>query len=80
MKNIILIGFMGTGKTTIATKLAIRLNMRYVSTDNIIEKREKRTINEIFTDSGQLQAEYQVLPLLADSLARKLVHTVLDRW
>lgn len=35
---------------------------------------------EIFTDSGQLQAEYQLLPLLAESLARKLVHTVLDRW
>ena len=53
MRNIVLIGFMGSGKTTIATKLAVRLNMKYVSTDNIIEKREKRTINEIFTDSGE---------------------------
>jgi shikimate kinase len=53
MRNIVLIGFMGTGKTTIATKLALRLNMRYVSTDDLIEKKEKRTINEIFTDSGE---------------------------
>lgn len=53
MKNIILIGFMGTGKTTIATQVANRLKMRYVSTDGLIEKREKRTINEIFTDSGE---------------------------
>lgn len=53
MKNIVLIGFMGTGKTTIATKLALRLNMRYVSTDDLIEKKEKRTINEIFTNSGE---------------------------
>ena len=53
MKNIVLIGFMGTGKTTIATKLANALNMRYVSTDDLIEKREKRTINEIFTKSGE---------------------------
>ena len=53
MHNITIIGFMGTGKTTIATKVAIRLNMRYVSTDDLIEKREKRTINEIFTDSGE---------------------------
>ncbi|MDP2912667.1 MAG: shikimate kinase [Candidatus Omnitrophota bacterium] len=52
-KNIALIGFMGTGKTTIATALASRLNMRYVSTDELIEKREKRTINEIFTKSGE---------------------------
>jgi shikimate kinase len=44
---------MGTGKTTIATKLANRLNMSYVSTDDLIEKREKRTINEIFTHDGE---------------------------
>ena len=53
MKNIVLVGFMGTGKTTIATKLANALNMRYISTDDLIEKREKRTINEIFTKSGE---------------------------
>ena len=53
MKNIILIGFMGTGKTTIATMTANRLGMRYVSTDSLIEKREKRTINEIFTKDGE---------------------------
>jgi len=53
MKNIILIGFMGTGKTTIATAVANRLKMRYVSTDNLIEKKENRTINEIFQKSGE---------------------------
>lgn len=53
MRNIVLIGFMGTGKTTIATALAHRLKMRYVSTDYLIEKKEKRTINEIFTKSGE---------------------------
>jgi len=53
MKNIVLIGFMDTGKTTIATKLANELGMRYVSTDDLIEKKEKRTINEIFTRSGE---------------------------
>ena len=44
---------MGTGKTTIATELAHRLGMKYVSTDDLIEKKEKRTINEIFTKSGE---------------------------
>ena len=53
MPNIALVGFMGTGKTTIATALAHRLKMRYVSIDDLVEKREKRTINEIFTVSGE---------------------------
>jgi len=53
LKNIILIGFMGTGKTTIATALARKLNMRYISTDDLIEKEEKCTINEIFTRQGE---------------------------
>ena len=53
VKNIVLIGFMGTGKTTIATQLANKLDMRYVSTDDMIEKREKSTINEIFTKKGE---------------------------
>jgi shikimate kinase len=53
MKNIVLVGFMGTGKTTIATAVANRLKMRYVSTDDLIEKREKSTINEIFRKKGE---------------------------
>lgn len=53
MKNIVLIGFMGTGKTTIAIELSHRLGMRYVSTDSLIEKKENRTINEIFKESGE---------------------------
>jgi shikimate kinase len=53
MKNVILVGFMGSGKTTIAFELSRRLNMRYISTDDLIEKREKCTINEIFTKKGE---------------------------
>ncbi len=53
MQNIVLVGFMGTGKTTIATAVANRLGMRYVSTDDLIEKKEKSTINEIFQKKGE---------------------------
>lgn len=53
VRNIVLVGFMGTGKTTIATQLANSLKLRYVSTDSLIEAKEKRTINEIFTKSGE---------------------------
>lgn len=44
---------MGSGKTTIAMKLSHRLKMRYCSTDDMIEKKEKATINEIFTKKGE---------------------------
>lgn len=44
---------MGSGKTTIAMKLSHRLKMNYISTDDLIEKKEKATINEIFTKKGE---------------------------
>jgi len=53
MKNIILVGFMGSGKTTIAIELSHRLKMHYVSTDGMIEKKENATINELFTKKGE---------------------------
>jgi outer membrane lipopolysaccharide assembly protein LptE/RlpB len=34
----------------------------------------------VFTDDGLVPAEYQTLPLLAESLAREAVHAVLDTW
>jgi shikimate kinase len=51
--NIVLLGFMGTGKTTVARKLSEILGLKYISTDGLIEEREKRTINEIFTHEGE---------------------------
>lgn len=35
---------------------------------------------EAFTDAGQLQSEYQTVPLLADVLANKVTHLALDVW
>lgn len=51
--NIVLVGFMGTGKTTVAKSLARTLKMKYISTDEVIEDRERRSINEIFKKSGE---------------------------
>lgn len=44
------------------------------------EARPLHARRQVFTDSGQLQAEYQTLPLLADSLADQAVKAVLDVW
>jgi len=53
MKNIILVGFMGTGKTAVAKVLAEKLKRKYVSTDGLIEAREKRSIKDIFAKEGE---------------------------
>lgn len=44
------------------------------------EHRNVSVRRESFTDGGQLQSEYQTLPLLAESLAGKVSHLVLDVW
>lgn len=53
MQNIILIGFMGTGKTTVGRALASQLGMTQVDMDEAIVQREGRTIAEIFSDAGE---------------------------
>lgn len=52
-KNIVLVGFMGGGKTLVSQKLAQILRRPWVSTDEAIEQKEKRSIIEIFRDSGE---------------------------
>ncbi|MFA5148211.1 MAG: shikimate kinase [Candidatus Omnitrophota bacterium] len=53
MKNIILVGFMGTGKTAVGKALAKRLGLRFVDMDDIIEEREGMKISEIFKKKGE---------------------------
>jgi shikimate kinase len=53
MKNIILTGFMGTGKTAVGKELAQLLDMKLIDVDTEIEKTEKTTIDEIFRQSGE---------------------------
>lgn len=52
-KNILLIGFMGTGKSTISEKLKTLLGMREIDTDALIEEREGMSISDIFSQKGE---------------------------
>ena len=51
--NVILIGFMGCGKSSVGRKLAGLLAVPCLDTDALIEEQEKMTIREIFTRMGQ---------------------------
>jgi shikimate kinase len=51
--NIVLIGFMGTGKSTVGRLLAERLGWDLVDTDHYIEKQEGMTIPELFRTKGE---------------------------
>ncbi|HAU31868.1 MAG: 3-dehydroquinate synthase [Desulfotomaculum sp. 46_296] len=53
MENIILIGFMGTGKTIIGRKLADRLNWDFIDTDSEVERVTGKTIPQIFKQFGE---------------------------
>lgn len=51
--NIMLIGFMGTGKTTVSRELSKSMNIKEVDMDNYIIKREGMSINDIFESKGE---------------------------
>ncbi len=53
MKNIILTGFMGTGKTSVGRLLARRLSCPFIDTDDVIEREEGVSISEIFRELGE---------------------------
>ena len=51
--NIVLVGFMGTGKTSIGRRISSQLRMRYVDTDDIVERDNRRRISDIFAEDGE---------------------------
>ncbi|MCM1120428.1 MAG: shikimate kinase [bacterium] len=52
-KSVVLIGFMGSGKTTLGIRLSYRLKCVLEDTDKLIERQMKKTINEIFEQEGE---------------------------
>ena len=53
MKNIILTGFMGSGKTEVGKRLAQRLGYAFLDTDKLIEEKTGKSISEIFREEGE---------------------------
>jgi shikimate kinase len=63
MQKVILIGYMGVGKTTIARFLAQKMNLKWVDLDKIIEEKMNLSIKELFQQKGEIyfrKIEYEV--------------------
>lgn len=72
-KNLVLIGFMGSGKTSVGLKLSYKLKMPVEDTDKLIERREGKSIRQIFEEEGEevfRKKETELLGELADRQGR----------
>lgn len=66
--NIVITGFMGTGKTAVGRRLAERLQINFVDTDAEIQRTTGRTLGDIFNAEGEAgfrKIESQVIAELA---------------
>jgi len=69
--SIFLVGFMGAGKTSVGRALGQRLNWLFEDLDERIERRQRRSVAEIFRDSGEpafRRAEHNALREVLDEL------------
>jgi shikimate kinase len=73
MKNIILVGMMSSGKTTLGKKLAKLLSYRFVDLDKLIENSENMSIPEIFAQKGEAYFRSIESKILKQTLPNKRV-------
>jgi len=57
-KHVVLVGLMGTGKSTIGKDLAGLLGVNFIDTDQVIEQTEGRTISDVFSTDGEAYFRY----------------------
>ncbi|MEZ3447247.1 MAG: shikimate kinase [Lachnospiraceae bacterium] len=78
MENIILIGYMGSGKTTVGKIAAERKNYTFVDTDEMIVEQQHRSISEIFAADGERAFRDMETALLGQLIAEKREHLVIS--
>ena len=77
-RNIVLIGFMGSGKTAVANYLNEHYHMGTIDTDKLIVKREGLSIQEIFSEKGEAYFRSLEGSLLEELSEMKLANTVIS--
>jgi shikimate kinase len=77
-ENIVLIGFMGCGKTSVGKRLASRLHYSFTDTDQMIEKKAGCSINQIFETKGEAffrEMETDLLEEMQATIRRTVIAT-----
>lgn len=69
-RTVVLVGLMGTGKSTIAKMLASRLGVECLDTDRLIEMRAGSSVREIFRDQGEAAFRSMESEVLSECLGR----------
>ena len=54
-RNLVLVGFMGSGKTAVGRRVAPRLGLRFVDLDDVVVSRAGKSIVDIFRDDGEAE-------------------------
>ncbi len=52
-RNVVFIGFMGSGKTSVGKRLSMDLKREFIDMDDFIVQREGMSVNEIFENKGE---------------------------
>ncbi|MBT8037813.1 MAG: shikimate kinase [Verrucomicrobiae bacterium] len=78
MHNIVLIGFMGCGKSTIGRELNKKLGYRLLDTDHSISQETGKTIPEIFQQDGEDHFRSLETQLLENLLIEKTNHQIIS--
>jgi shikimate kinase len=71
ISNIALIGFMGTGKSTVGRLVADHLHFEFLDTDEVIESRTHKSISAIFADEGEPAFRQREAELIAELNSRQ---------
>ena len=76
--NIILIGFMGCGKSSVGYRLSYTMRRTLIDTDKLIEKQQDMAISQIFRDKGEQafrQMETDCIKQLIETADRQIIST-----
>ncbi len=69
--KIVLLGYMGSGKTTVGKRLAEQMKLQFLDLDDYIEKNEKMSVADIFGNKGELYFRKKEHQYLVDVLEQQ---------